>query len=118
MKNHDYKSLEDVLRAMLDGQVFWFGRIKIFFDKESVQPFIFGEKSTNQFTGWKNWKIKHWTDKLSPENPVLCWVSDEKHCKDHIALITGSNGITLTDITDESWNYVEPVKPEECWQGD
>lgn len=120
MKNHKYISLVKVVTAMMDGQVFWFGGDKIHFDSSRSKPFRCNNTDLSCFwADWKDWKIKsHWTDDLSEKNPVLCWVQNVNKSTQIIKRICEVVGVEFIDTAGLTWVYAEPVKPEECWQGD
>ncbi len=68
----------------------------------------------------KDWYTKpHWTDNLSEENPVLCWVWDSG-TRDYavIRMICRFDSILTSykfeDLEAESWVNAEPVKLSEA----
>ncbi len=71
-KNHNYKMLEDVIRAMLDGQVFRKGKYTKHYFCKITQTFVTETfESVDGFSccfkGWKDWQIK----------PSECWQGEE-----------------------------------------
>ena len=124
MKKHNYRLLEDVIRAMLDDQEFWYLGEKIYFrpntgfmqDDSDSTSFC-----TNYLESWKDWQIKpHWTDNLNAKTPVLCWVDDipiDPTKSPYVKYIEATDiSNDYIDIRGEKWKYATPVKPEECWK--
>jgi len=122
MKNHNYKSARDVISAMINGQVFYFIgnsiNTKIYYCAGS-EKFKAGEELLLSFSKWKDWQIEpRWTDNLSHEHPVLCWVWSGGDMWDNPMMITSFDGETYLGYTSTHYFQAEPVKPEECWQSD
>ena len=70
----------------------------------------------------KDWYTKpHWTDNLSEENPVLCWVwNDEREHAIKRDVITAIEATDPYEIDDSYWTHAEPVKLEDAciWEGE
>ena len=71
-----------------------------------------------------------WTDEVSEDNPVLCWVSnddpEERKNAQLVVRLSYSQGyscyktklnVPLSQSHNFSFMYATPVKPEECYQG-
>ncbi len=73
-----------------------------------------------------NWFAKdiytkpHWTDNLSEENPVLCWVWEKEGRRKAIAFICVRSGKKFHGINGAWWDNAEPVKLEDAciWEGE
>ncbi len=63
----------------------------------------------------------HWTDNLSEENPVLCWVwNDEREHAIKRDVITAIETTDPYETDDSYWTHAEPVKLEDAciWEGE
>ncbi len=87
-----------------------------------------GSTGSTDVNNWLNANIytkPHWTDNLSEENPVLCWVWDSV-TRDYavIRMICRFDSILTSykfeDLEAESWVNAEPVKLSEAciWEGE
>ena len=59
-----------------------------------------------------------WEDEVSPDNPVLCWISDDntedRSSALHIIAVTES-GYRYLCSSGHQWKYATPVQPKECY---
>ena len=121
MENHNFKTLKDVIRAMLDGQVFYFKGssidTRIYFCVTSSN-FRAGEKLLLSFKKWKDWQIQPcWTNNLSLVNPVRCNVGSSSGAFTAMRFVCGFEESLFVDTHDTKWTHAEPIKPEECYSG-
>lgn len=81
MKNAGIKSKREAAQRLLDGEVFY-NRVgdKIYFNESKTSPFLIGNTILGPSWGdYKSWQTKpDWRDEVSEDNPVLCWVWNEK----------------------------------------
>lgn len=126
-KKHNYKTLADVIRAMLDGVVFYppkghIGETRSFKYTLPVQgqsvPFRFGMYYIQEYwLEWKEWTVEsHWYENI-PSEGVLCWVKDEvdDECEvDTVILYNTESKDYPFKGRREGWTHATPVKPSEC----
>ena len=80
---------------------------------------IDGPININNWFGKDIYTKPHWTDNLSKENPVLCWLRKDR---DSIGVVVGikEDGDGYTLINGQWCSYAEPVKLEDAciWEGE
>lgn len=134
---HNYKTLADVIRAMLDGVVFYcasgaavrvirYDESRLLEHKSAIKsiPFTIGDDAIQYaWSCWPSWTVEsHWYENI-PSEGVLCWVWDEEvtEVHDQAALITsyriGNKAYPYHDNM-SMWGNATPVKPSECLTND
>lgn len=119
MKNHNYKTITEVITAMMGGQTFHYSERLIYFDITKNNPFrCDNDPLRTYWNDWEIWQVKsHWTDNISIDNPVICYVENNDTCG--IDKIIGREDNRFINVHGRKlWIKATPVKPEECWQGD
>lgn len=122
--NAGLKSKAEAIKRMMDGEVFYFGKDKIFYseDQQYTSPFIIlGDKEARLGPSWskyREWTIQvecSWYDNLS--GGILCWVSndenDENGWMEKIVLGHDKDFIYPFRTRSSRWKYARPMTKDE-----
>jgi len=126
-KNANVKTEVEAMHRMLDGEIFLYEtktkEYRLLFDAENAK-FEYRAKNSNFSIRLNLNKFDlsifmveaDWKDEVSEENPICCWVSDNKHRlknKKTPALVTGINRNGGYRAGPVNWKYAEPIKKGE-----
>lgn len=124
LKNANIKSKEEALHRMLDGEVFYYNTVKLYYSKELFEGlnslFIAEHKDgyRDELLGlldtYHLFEIEHnWEDDLRDEN-ILCFVWDRSELRYASIVCEKQDGQYLTDHGCR-WKFATPVTKEDLW---
>ena len=93
---------------------------RLHYEKCNFRVEYAGSVSPVNINDWLNQDIytkPRWTDNLSAENPVLCWIMEDKTA---VVLVTSKEGSFYFGANEGRYIYAEPVKLEDAciWEGE
>ena len=121
--NAGIKSKEELAQRLMDGEVFYCGGFKIYYDKDVAgSPFRFDDAFLKD--GWDDYKALLTKQEIpwyeDPDSfPCLCWVSDfdkSPDKKDYLKIISDFDDGFFVACRGSSWNYATPLTDEELKQ--
>ena len=92
-KNAGIKSKKELAQRLIDGEVFYWSNIKVYFDDFFDNPFRNGDSSLDIFDYFEHFTTKtEWYEKLdgTKENAVLCWSTITGNLPDTRAFVIAS----------------------------
>ena len=111
-QKHSFETLDAVIRAMLDGQVFWSGTYKIYYDMGEQIPFRFEVSAVcDSWEYWREWYIEvPWEAELKTHN-IACTVWDTAYDTRYIAWVAKQHRDGhYMDKTGTYWAHAEPLE--------
>lgn len=132
-KNAGIKSKEELRQRLESGETgLSIYDLELFYDESKIfkgeSPYLLIKRHNDEKIALKAYweefaevtKQVSWKDEVSPETPVLCWVSDETKESGRAALVIAIEAFHTPYLTDHCtyWKYATPIKPSECWGGD
>jgi hypothetical protein len=119
-KNANIKSYTDLVNRLENGEVFWIGADKVWFNANEQNPFRLNSLPLNKyFSQYKDFTTAtEWYENI-PQRGVLCWVDDfdpkDKVVIDIIYRVDNEN-IDKFKGRETSWRYATPLTNEELDQ--